>query len=238
MCSTCGCGIDERAAAPPRGRVLKLEEDVLAKNRLFAEENRSVLARLGVPALNLLSSPGAGKTTLLVRTIRDLAGRLAFSVIEGDQATRIDADRIAATGAPAIQINTGKGCHLEAHSVGHAIAQLAPARGAVLAIENVGNLVCPADFDLGETRRVVLLSVTEGDDKPLKYPNIFASADLVIFTKVDLLPHVDFDLERCAAHAARVRPGIEVMGVSSRTGEGLARWYDWVAALAQGSPPA
>jgi hydrogenase nickel incorporation protein HypB len=225
MCATCGC--EEKRPAAATGRVLKLAEDVLAKNRVLAEENRRALGRLGVPAVNVVSSPGAGKTTLLARTIRDHAGR-AFAVIEGDQATRLDADRIAATGARALQINTGKGCHLDAHQVGHALAELALARGTFLFIENVGNLVCPAEFDLGETRRVVLLSVPEGDDKPLKYPNVFASADLLVVTKSDLLPYVDFSLEKCMERARRVKPSIETIVVSARTGEGVDAWYAWI----------
>ena len=171
-------------------RIIHLEQDILAKNKRYADKNRRYLSGNGVLTLNLVASPGAGKTTLLLRSIHDLKARVAVAVIEGDQQTSRDADRIAAAGAPAIQINTGKACHLDAHAVGHALEQLTLPSEGVLFIENVGNLVCPADFDLGETRRVVLLSVVEGDDKPLKYPNIFASAELMLLTKMDLLPYV------------------------------------------------
>jgi hydrogenase nickel incorporation protein HypB len=223
MCATCGCGEGRR--------LLKINEDLLAKNRRLAEENRRQLRERRTPALNLVSSPGAGKTTLLERTIRDLGGRLPIAVIEGDQATSRDADRIVAAGAPAVQINTGKGCHLDAHMVARAVGELRPEAGTLLFIENVGNLVCPADFDLGEMRRVVLLSVAEGDDKPLKYPNIFASSDLLVLTKIDLAPHVDFDREACVTRARRLKPALEVREVSAKTGEGLDRWYDWLSGL-------
>ena len=189
-------------------RIVQLEHDILAKNKRFAEQNRQYLRRLGVPAFNLVSSPGAGKTTLLARSIQDLKDRVAIAVIEGDQQTSHDAACIAAAGARAIQINTGKGCHLDAHMVGHALEKLTLTSGSLLFIENVGNLVCPADFDLGETRRVVLLSVVEGDDKPLKYPHIFASADLMLLTKLDLLPYVSFDVTQCLKHARHMNPAM------------------------------
>jgi hydrogenase nickel incorporation protein HypB len=238
MCATCGCADavhehghghehEHEPAHEPEPRVLELELDLLAKNRRYAERNRDRLR--GVRSFNLVSSPGAGKTTLLTRTIADLRGRESIAVIEGDQQTRRDAERIVAAGARAVQINTGKGCHLDAHGVGHAIEELAPAPGSLLFVENVGNLVCPADFDLGEGRRVVLLSVAEGDDKPLKYPNLFATAHLLVVTKIDLLPHVDFDLERCVGWARELAPGLESIALSAKTGEGLTRWYGWLA---------
>ncbi len=209
-------------------RIVQIERDILAKNDAFARENRALFADRGVFALNLVSSPGSGKTTLLVRTIEALRGRLATAVIEGDQQTSRDADRVRATGAPAIQINTGKGCHLDAHMVGQALRQLPLADGSLLLIENVGNLVCPAAFDLGEAHKVVILSVTEGEDKPIKYPDLFHAADLLLVNKVDLLPHLDFDVEAAVAFALRVRPGLEVIRVSATTGEGFEAWLAWL----------
>ena len=179
-------------------------------------------------ALNLVSSPGSGKTTLLVETLRALTGRHPVAVIEGDQQTRLDADRIAATGAPVVQLNTGKGCHLDAHQVGHALASLAMPAGGVLFIENVGNLVCPASFDLGEAHKVVVLSVTEGDDKPLKYPDMFRAADLCLITKSDLLPYVPFDAARAADNARLVHPGLECLTLSSTTHQGFDAWLAWL----------
>ena len=210
-------------------RMVRIEQDILAKNDVYAAENRRRLAERGIFAVNLVSSPGAGKTTLLVKTIEALAGRLPVVVIEGDQQTSVDAERIRATGAPAIQVNTGKGCHLDALMVGQAIARLAPADGALLLIENVGNLVCPADFDLGEAHKVVILSVTEGEDKPLKYPNMFRAAGLMIVHKTDLLPYVHFDVGKCVAYARRVNPSIDVLQVSSESGDGLDAWLEWLA---------
>ena len=183
-------------------------------------------------ALNFVSSPGSGKTTLLVKTIEALKDRMAVTVIEGDQQTSNDAERIRATGAPAIQINTGKGCHLDAHMVGHALETLAPPSGSALFIENVGNLVCPAAFDLGEAHKVVVLSVTEGEDKPLKYPDMFAAADLMLLNKADLLPHLDFDVGQCLANALRVNPRLQTLVVSAKTGEGLAAFVAWIEASA------
>ena len=184
----------------------------------------------GVLALNLVSSPGSGKTTLLVETIKRLKGELPVAVIEGDQQTSMDAERIRATGAPAIQINTGKGCHLDAHMTGHAVEHLKPGLGSVLFIENVGNLVCPAMFDLGEEHRVVLVSVTEGEDKPLKYPDMIRSSRLMLITKVDLLPHLDFDVDALAANARKINPGIRILKVSARTGEGMDAWVGFIRA--------
>jgi hydrogenase nickel incorporation protein HypB len=212
----------------PESRILAVERDLLEKNNALAAENRAFFARRGILALNLVSSPGSGKTELLVKTIAKLSGKLTPFVIEGDQQTVNDATRIRSTGAAAIQINTGKGCHLDAHMVGHALEHLEPSEGSAVFIENVGNLVCPAGFDLGEAHKVVILSVTEGDDKPLKYPDIFAASDLVLINKTDLLPYVDFDMEKAAANAQRIRPGIKVLSVSARTGEGLDDWLAWL----------
>jgi hydrogenase nickel incorporation protein HypB len=215
------------------GRMLRVERDILAHNAAHAEENRRWLAQRGIFALNLVSSPGSGKTTLLVRTIEALRERLTVSVIEGDQQTSRDADRIRATGARAVQINTGKGCHLEAHMVQQALAQLDPGPGSVLMVENVGNLVCPAAFDLGEAHKVVVLSVTEGEDKPLKYPDMFHAASLMLLNKVDLLPYVSFDVGRCVEHARRVNPRIHVIEVSATRGDGMPAWLEWIEAGAR-----
>jgi len=211
-------------------RIVEVEHNILEENDRFAAMNRDYLTSRGVLALNLVSSPGSGKTTLLVRSITDLQDRYAISVIEGDQQTSFDAERIRETAVPAVQINTDKGCHLDGHMVGHALERLAPQPGSVLFIENVGNLVCPAAFDLGEAHKVVMLSVTEGDDKPLKYPNMFHAADLMVLTKVDLLPHVTFDVERCVEFARRVNRDLEVIEVSATTGAGLDDWYAWIEA--------
>jgi hydrogenase nickel incorporation protein HypB len=210
------------------GRAVAIERDILSRNDAEAAANRKRFAEHGIFALNLVSSPGSGKTTLLVETIRHLQGEPAVAVIEGDQQTSNDADRIRATGARAVQVNTGKGCHLDAHMVGHALEHLEPADDSVVMIENVGNLVCPAAFDLGEAHKVVVLSVTEGEDKPLKYPDMFAAADLMILNKCDLLPHLRFDAALCEANARRVNPSIEVLHVSATTGEGVADWLAWV----------
>lgn len=209
-------------------RLVEIERNILSRNDLDADANRRRLAERGVLALNLMSSPGAGKTTLLVETVRALAGELGVSVVEGDQETSNDAERIRACGVPAVQINTGRGCHLDAHMVGHALDELPLATGDVVFIENVGNLVCPAAFDLGEAGKVVILSVTEGDDKPLKYPDMFAAADLMLLNKTDLLAHVDFDPERAIELARRVNPEIAEIRLSARSGEGMAAWLDWV----------
>jgi hydrogenase nickel incorporation protein HypB len=221
----------EPAAAPPdrpRGHTVTLEQAVLAKNDQLAEANRRWLTERGILALNLMSSPGAGKTTLLERTIADLAGELPVSVVEGDQETLLDAQRISDTGCRVVQINTGSGCHLDAGMVERGLRALAPPSGSMLFIENVGNLVCPALFDLGETAKVVITSTTEGEDKPLKYPQMFAAADLVLLNKVDLLPHLRFDVERCLAGIRRVNAGAEVLLLSATGGEGLPTWYDWL----------
>ncbi|MGK2915596.1 MAG: hydrogenase nickel incorporation protein HypB [Porticoccaceae bacterium] len=223
-------------------RVIQLEADVLGANKLQAVRNRAHFAAHGVTAYNLLSSPGSGKTTLLCATIAALKNRMPawpLAVIEGDQQSSRDADRIRAAGAPAIQINTGRGCHLDARMVGDAFAQLdlhrqtalhssAGRGGALLFIENVGNLVCPALWDLGEAAKVVILSVTEGDDKPIKYPDMFAAATLMVINKIDLLPYVNFDLAGCIDDARRVNPDIEVLQLSATRGEGMPAWQDWL----------
>ena len=212
--------------------MVEIEENILDKNNQYARANRDWLREHGVLALNLVSSPGSGKTSLLTRTIDDMtAGAdIDVTVIEGDQQTANDAERIRATGARALQINTGKGCHLDGHMVGHALETLAPADDSLLFVENVGNLVCPAAFDLGENHKVVILSVTEGADKPLKYPDMFAAADLMLINKTDLLPYVDFDVDACIENARKVNPGIRVLAVSATTGEGTDDWYAWIRA--------
>src|SRR5262245_39109287 len=250
MCATCGCG-DDGAVITVAGdghphehshgdghshtETISLEQKVLAKNDAIAEQNRQFLAERGVLALNVTSSPGAGKTTLLERTIRELGGERPVAVIEGDQETLLDAERIKAAGARAVQVNTGAGCHLDADMVHRALHALDPAFGSLLFIENVGNLVCPALFDLGELSKVVVISVTEGADKPLKYPHMFAAAGLVIVNKVDLLPYVDFDLDKCAGYARSVNPGVNILRLSATTGEGVQSWYDWIASQADRS---
>lgn len=217
------------APGTSHARIVQVEQDILGENDRFAAANRAWLGARGVVALNLVSSPGSGKTTLLVRTIADLCDRVPITVIEGDQQTSFDAERIRGAGAPAIQINTGKGCHLDAHMVGHALERLQPEPDSLLFIENVGNLVCPAAFDLGEACKVVMLSVTEGEDKPLKYPDMFHASRLMLLTKIDLLPHVAFDVDRCLSYARRVNRDIEMLPVSATTGKGLAAWYNWIS---------
>ena len=219
-------------AGMSQARTIRIERDILAKNAAYAAENRARLQRLGTLALNIVSSPGSGKTTLLVRAITGLSKRWPIAVIEGDQQTSHDADRIRATGVQAMQINTGKGCHLDAHMVGHAMDHLELPPDGLLFIENVGNLVCPAAFDLGEAHKIVVLSTTEGEDKPLKYPDMFAASDLMLLNKSDLLPHLDFDVQACMAAARRVNPRMEILLVSARTGEGMAGFTAWIAARA------
>ena len=211
-----------------QARIVQIEQDILAKNDAYAAQNRQLLRERGIFALNLVSSPGSGKTTLLVRTIESLRDRLRICVIEGDQQTSFDADRIRATGAPALQVNTGKGCHLDASMVGRALERLNPEEGAALMIENVGNLVCPAGFDLGEAHKVVVLSVTEGEDKPLKYPDMFRAASLMLLNKIDLLPYLQFDLQRCLDYARRVNPDIAILSLSALTGQGMDEWLAWI----------
>jgi hydrogenase nickel incorporation protein HypB len=209
-------------------RAVGLEARVLAKNDALAAKNRAWFAEREIFALNLVSSPGAGKTTLLERTIRDLKSEFALYVVEGDQATSRDAERIRAAGAPVVQLNTGTGCHLEADMIARSMRELVPPIGSLVLIENVGNLVCPAMFDLGEHTKVVVLSVAEGDDKPLKYPHIFRAADVLILNKIDLLPYVDFDMLHVIENARAVNPELTILSVSARTGEGLEEWYEWL----------
>jgi hydrogenase nickel incorporation protein HypB len=211
-----------------QARMVQIERDILSKNNNYAGQNRSRFEEHGILALNLVSSPGSGKTTLLVKTISTLQGQQPLAVIEGDQQTTNDAERIRATGAPAIQINTGKGCHLDAHMVGQALDKLELADNTLLFIENVGNLVCPAAFDLGEAAKVAILSVTEGEDKPLKYPDMFQAARLMLLNKCDLLPYLEFDVERAVENARRVNPTIEVIRVSAKSGEGMDEWLAWL----------
>lgn len=255
MCATCGCDANGHATlhavtghhheldghgavqggtaaaggpAASEKKILEVEQDVLYQNQLLAERNRGYFEAKQILAMNLVSSPGSGKTTLLERTLADRKGKLDCYVIEGDQQTTNDADRIHATGTPVVQINTGKGCHLDAHMVLHALQHMKPREKALLFIENVGNLVCPAMFDLGENYRVVIVSVTEGDDKPLKYPDMFHSSQLCILNKTDLLPYVPFSVERFRENALKVNPGLEFIELSALKGDGLENWYQWL----------
>lgn len=254
MCTVCGCGAsgdhdhhhdhehghdhdhhhdhdhDHHHHGPEKGRLLRIEMDILSENNRYAALNRKTFAERKTLALNLVSSPGSGKTTLLVKTIEMLKGKKPVAVIEGDQQTALDAERIQATGVAAHQVNTGKGCHLDAHMVRHALETLPISDDGVLFIENVGNLVCPAGFDLGEAAKVAVLSVTEGEDKPLKYPDMFRAASLMILNKIDLVPHLDFDVDKCVDHARRVHPGIGVIKLSARSGEGMDQWLAWIEA--------
>ncbi len=252
MCTTCGCSGDGEATVidPDTGEThthdhdeahahaeahanvttAAMAHDLLAHNDRLAMRNRGWFEGRGILALNLVSSPGAGKTTLIERTIRELGGEMPMSVIEGDQETAFDAERIRATGCRTVQINTGTGCHLDADMLARALADLAPPVDTAVLIENVGNLVCPALFDLGERAKVAILSVTEGDDKPLKYPHMFRAARLMVINKTDLLAHVDFDTGRCVGYARRINPTIDVLALSARTGEGMESWYDWLRA--------
>jgi len=211
-----------------QSRMIEIEQNILSKNDEYAHDNRHTFGHKGLFVLNLVSSPGSGKTTLLTETIQRLKSRLPLGVIEGDQQTANDADRIRQTGVPAIQVNTGKGCHLDAHMVGHAISHLGLKDYGLLFIENVGNLVCPSAFDLGEDHKVAILSVTEGEDKPIKYPDMFAAADLMLLNKVDLLPHLNFDVDACIRYAQKVNPNIEVIQVSATQGEGMDTWINWL----------
>jgi hydrogenase nickel incorporation protein HypB len=230
-----GHGKDDLRHRTDHGRVpgaarsiLEIQARVFARNDALAAKNRAWFAGREILAINLVSSPGAGKTTLLERTIRDLGKELPLFVLEGDQATANDSARIRAAGAPVVQINTGTGCHLEADVVARGLMELKPRTGAVVLIENVGNLICPAMFDLGERAKVAVLSVTEGEDKPLKYPHMFRVAEVIMFSKIDLLPYVDFDLDRAVANTREVNPDITVVRMSARSGEGLDAWYDWL----------
>ena len=247
MCGICGCGQTEQKHSHSHDhgdhghehehshdedtgteRLIKVEQALLSKNNAYAEQNRTYFQQQHIFTLNLVSSPGAGKTTLLVETIKQLKGEFPIAVIEGDQQTEHDADRIRATGAPALQINTGRACHLDAHGIGHAVMELKVQPNSLLAIENVGNLVCPSSFDLGEAHKVVVLSVTEGDDKPLKYADMFYAADLMLINKVDLLPYVDFDIERCISYARQVNPDIKIIQLSATKNDNFSEWLDWL----------
>lgn len=207
---------------------ISLEADILSKNNLLAAQNRGWFKGRNILALNLMSSPGAGKTTLLTRTIKDLKQKLEISVIEGDQETINDAQKIQETGCKVVQINTGTGCHLDAGMIDKGLQQLNPPLNSVVMIENVGNLVCPALFDLGENAKVVILSVTEGEDKPIKYPHMFRASQVMIITKLDLLPYVQFDVQKCIEYARQVNPQIQVFQVSAQIGQGLNDWYEWL----------
>jgi hydrogenase nickel incorporation protein HypB len=213
-----------------QSRMVQIEQDILSKNNAYAAANRQRFDEQGIFALNLVSSPGSGKTTLLVKTIGLLMDKVAINVVEGDQQTSNDAQRIRATGVAALQINTGKGCHLDGHMVGHALERLKPADESLFLIENVGNLVCPAAFDLGEHHKVAILSVTEGEDKPLKYPDMFRAADVMLLNKCDLLPYLEFDADLAEANARRVNPDLVVFRVSATTGDGMAAWQAWLEA--------
>lgn len=215
-----------RAHAPglSQARMIEIEENILSKNDAYANKNRDFFAEKGILALNLVSSPGSGKTTLLVETIKALNSKFQMAVIEGDQQTSNDADRIRETGVKAIQVNTGKGCHLDGHMVGHALEHLELGGGSVCFIENVGNLVCPAAFDLGEKCKVAVLSITEGEDKPLKYPDMFAASSVLLLNKIDLAPYLDFDIAACEENAKRINPNIEIIKISAKTREGFDEW--------------
>jgi hydrogenase nickel incorporation protein HypB len=246
MCIDCGCATPDRDHQHHHDkthghdhdhqhehdhdhRTIRIGEDLLAKNDRLARCNRETFAARGVFVLNLVSSPGSGKTSILERTLADLKERVHFAVLEGDQQTSNDADRIARTGVPVRQINTGAGCHLDAHMVGHGVEAFDLGATDVLLIENVGNLVCPAAFDLGEDHKVAVLSVTEGEDKPVKYPQMFQAADLMLINKIDLLPYLRFDIEQCKGFARQVNPRIRILELSCQSGEGMQAWYDWLA---------
>jgi len=252
MCGVCGCGSDSVVIKKPKNHldhdhghdhhhdedenhhhhgdktVIDLERDILSKNNIDAARNRGYFEAKNIFTLNLVSSPGSGKTSLLETTLGGLKEKIDFYVIEGDQQTQNDADRIDALNVPVVQINTGKGCHLESDMIYDAVKQLAPTDNSVLMIENVGNLVCPSMFDLGEQKRVVIISITEGEDKPLKYPDMFHSADICIINKMDLLPHLNFDLEKLKTYALQVNHHLEFFEVSATTGQGMDSWYSWL----------
>jgi hydrogenase nickel incorporation protein HypB len=245
MCATCGCESNSHSIvhdhehsydhhhdhdhSHSHGKtVVDIEKDVLHQNNLLAARNRGYFDAKNILAFNLVSSPGSGKTTLLERTLSDLKGQIEFAVVEGDQQTTNDADRIHATGTKVVQINTGKGCHLDAHMILHAVQGMKLVNDSVLFIENVGNLVCPAMFDLGEKERVVIISVTEGEDKPLKYPDMFYSSTVCVINKIDLLPYVPFNIEKAREYILRINPKLKIIEVSCTTGEGLPQWYSWL----------
>jgi hydrogenase nickel incorporation protein HypB len=258
MCTVCGCGSEGETHAHDQShdhahdhshghhhyghggaglnvvgfsqnKLIEIEKNILYKHDGYAESNRHWLNQHGMAALNLVSSPGAGKTTLLVETLLRIKNDFSVGVIEGDQETANDADRIKETGVAAIQINTGKGCHLDAHMVGHAIQALPLNRDGVVFIENVGNLVCPASFDLGEDAKVVILSTTEGEDKPIKYPDMFSVSDLMLISKTDLLPYLDFNVDQAIDYAKRVNPNLEIILLSAKSGEGMEDWINWIS---------
>lgn len=252
MCDTCGCGQPDEAVTIRKPgehhhdhdhhhhdhdhhdhshnheREVSIEQDVLGKNNLLAERNRGFFEAKNIFALNLVSSPGSGKTTLLEKTLTALKGELPFAVIEGDQQTLRDAERVEATGAPVVQVNTGTGCHLDADMINRALKSVEPQDNSLLFIENVGNLVCPALFDLGENLKVVVISVTEGEDKPSKYPTMFDAADICVINKIDLLPFVEFDVDQCKKYALEVNHHLEFFELSATTGEGLDEWFNWL----------
>ncbi|EAW39037.1 hydrogenase nickel incorporation protein HypB [Lyngbya sp. PCC 8106] len=224
---------DSEIHAKIHGNTIELEQAILGKNNLIAAQNRGWFKGRNILALNLVSSPGSGKTTLLTRTINDLKSKLTFSVIEGDQETVNDAEKIRSTGCNVVQINTGTGCHLEAAMIERGCSELNPPLNSIVMIENVGNLVCPALFDLGEQAKVAILSVTEGEDKPIKYPHMFRASQVMILTKIDLLPYVQFDVQRCLDYAHQVNPQMQIFQVSASTGEGLETWYNWLESQSQ-----
>ena len=258
MCTTCGCGVADDIKIQKPGDVstfvteldvhahhdhdhhhhhhhdhdhksiIDVEQDILQSNQLLAERNRGYFLGKNIFAINLVSSPGSGKTTLLEKTLSDNKNNTKFYVIEGDQQTMNDADRIDALQIPVVQINTGKACHLDSDMVSKAILQLNPEPDSIVMIENVGNLVCPSAFDLGENARVVIISTTEGDDKPIKYPDMFAGSDVCIINKIDLLPYLNFDVEKAKDYARRVNPNLLFFEVSATTGQGMQEWYDWL----------
>lgn len=244
MCGTCGCGSDQHGPVitkpgehhhhnhdhqhDPRKRILEVEQDILQNNQLLAARNRGFFEAKHIFALNLVSSPGSGKTSLLEKTLKDLKEEIPFFVIEGDQQTMNDAERINALNIPVIQINTGQGCHLESDMVYDAVKQLDLSDNSVLMIENVGNLVCPSMFDLGESKRIVIISTTEGEDKPLKYPDMFHSSDVCIINKTDLLPYVAVDMEKLKENALKVNPNLIFFELSATRGDGMEAWYSWL----------
>lgn len=234
MCNVCGCGIKDHQIDTHKNhhshgddsRLVQIEQDILKKNNSYAKANRRYFTERGIFVVNLLSSPGSGKTTLLIKTIEQLKDKFPIAIIEGDQQTDLDAERIRATGVPVIQINTGSGCHLDAHLVGHALEQLNLADESLLIIENVGNLICPAGFDLGEQQRIVILSVTEGEDKPLKYPYAFQNAQIMLLNKIDLLPYLNFNVTQCCEYAHRINPHLEIIHISAVNNTGLDLWCE------------
>jgi hydrogenase nickel incorporation protein HypB len=229
MCDTCGCGSGTHSHDHEHSnKLIEMHENIMSNNDNYATNNRNYFAKQDIFVLNLVSSPGSGKTTLLEKTIKAISHEYPIFVIEGDQQTELDADRIRNSGAKALQINTGAGCHLDAHQIAHAVEEIKPENNSILMIENVGNLVCPSMFDLGEHHKVAILSVTEGEDKPLKYPHMFHASDIVIFNKIDLLPYVDFNIERSIEYVKRLNPNMKIFTLSATTGEGMDKWLIWL----------